>query len=204
MNGSRLTNMVSFSWLLMLLVVLLVVLLAGCTPLATLDNPSDAAASELSNVATSASINAAEVYAAVVRRIYTIDDTFGGALQPARVYLIGQTDDRIGDPGLAQLPAQPINAATRQAMVAQLADLPAQWVWVERREDVPLRPEDGRIEGEGVLITLGNIHPQADGTLLVSGSIYVASLAGGGQTFILEETADGWTVTGTTGVVWIS
>jgi hypothetical protein len=52
--------------------------------------------------------------------------------------------------------------------------------------------------------TLGNIHPQADGTLLVSASIYVASLAAGGQTFILEEKAEGWTVTGATGVTWIS
>jgi hypothetical protein len=35
-------------------------------------------------------------------------------------------------------------------------------------------------------------------------SIYVAPLAAGGQTFVVERVDDTWQVTGTTGVVWIS
>lgn len=149
-------------------------------------------------------VNEAEVYTAVVKQIYTVDDTFGGTLQPSRVYLVSQTDDGIGDPNMEQKPSQVIDEATQQAIAAGLTDLPAEWVWVNGREAVPINPDDGRVEGDAVIITLGNIHPQADGSLLVSGSIYVAGLAAGGQTFILEQTETGWTITGTSGVQWIS
>lgn len=151
-----------------------------------------------------AAVDEAEVYTAVIRQIYTADDTFGGTLQPATVYLLSQTDDSVGDPDTEQMPAQAIDEATEQAIVAGLADLPAEWIWVNGREDVPINPETGSVEGDGVLITLGNIHIQADGTLHVPASIYVANLAAGGQTFILEQTEAGWTITGTTGVEWIS
>ena len=170
----------------MLLVVLLIAL-AACT------------ANADSNV-----VDEAEVYTAVVKQIYTVNDTFGGTLQPSRVYLISQTDDSVGDPDMEQKPSQAIDEATQQAIAAGLTDLPAEWVWVNSREEVPISPDDGRVEEDAVIITLGNIHPQADGSLLVSGSIYVASLAAGGQTFILEQTETGWTITGTSGAQWIS
>jgi hypothetical protein len=168
------------------LIVLLLMSLAACT---AVSKPS--------------AINEAEVYTAVINQIYTVDDTFGGTLQPPIVYLVSQTDDSVGDPNIEQQPAQMIDKATQQAVVTGLAELPADWVWVNGRSEVPVT-EDGRVEGDGVIITLGNIHPQKDGTLHVSGSIYVANLAAGGQTFILEQTEDGWMVNGTTGVQWIS
>lgn len=142
------------------------------------------------------------VYATVIERIYTVDDTFGGELQPTQVYLLSQTDDMIGGPDIEQMPGTAVGAATQQAIVAELAHLPAQWTWVGDRAEVPLTAE-GEVEGGGVIITLGNIHPQADGTLMVPGSIYIANLAAGGQTFILTPTDAGWTVTDTTGE-WIS
>lgn len=169
-----------------ILFVLLLMSLAACTA-----------------VSKPTAFNEAEVYTAVINQIYTVDDTFGGTLQPPLVYLLSQTDDSVGDPNIEQQPAQTIDEATQQAIVTGLAELPADVVWVNGRSDVPITA-DGQVEGDGVIITLGNIHPQADGTLLVSGSIYVANLAAGGQTFVLEETESGWVVTGTTGVQWIS
>ncbi|MBE2220523.1 MAG: hypothetical protein IAF02_03230 [Anaerolineae bacterium] len=169
-----------------ILIVLLLISLAACT--AVSEKPT---------------INEAEVYTAVIQQIYTVDDTFGGTLQPPLVYLLSQTDDSVGDPNIEQQPAQMIDEASQQAIVAGLAELPAEWVWVNGRSDVPIT-EDGQVEGDGVIITLGNIHPQADGTVQVSASIYVANLAAGGQTFILEQTDSGWVVSGTTGVQWIS
>ena len=148
-------------------------------------------------------IDEAAVYTAVIHQIYTVDDTFGGTLQPPVVYLVSETDDNIGDPNIEQQPAQMIDEATQDTIVAGLADLPADMVWVNGRSEVPVT-EDGRVEGDGVIITLGNIHPQADGTLHVSGSIYIANLAAGGQTFILEQIDDVWMISGTTGVQWIS
>lgn len=155
-------------------------------------------------VAPQPAIDEIEVYTAVIRQIYTVDDTFGGTLQPPLVYIISQTNDSIGDPDIEQKPSQPIDAASQEAIVSALADLPAQWVWVNGRDEVPTNPDNGRIEDEGVIITLGNIHLQDDGTVFVSGSIYVGMLAAGGQTFILEQTDSGWAVIGTTGVQWMS
>lgn len=169
-----------------ILIVLLLMSMAACTA-----------------VSKPTAINEADVYTAVINQIYTVDDTFGGTLQPPIVYLVSETDDSVGDPGIEQQPAQMIDEATQQAIVSGLTKLPADWVWINGRSEVPVT-EDGRVEGDGVIITLGNIHPQADGTLLISGSIYVANLAAGGQTFILEQTESGWVVTGTTGVQWIS
>ena len=149
-------------------------------------------------------INEADVYTAVIRQIYTVDDTFGGTLQPPLVYIIIQTDDSVGDPDIEQKPSQLIDAASQEDIVSGLADLPAKWVWVNGRDEVPISPDTGRVEDEGVIITLGNVHPQDDGTVFVSGSIYVGMLAAGGQTYILEQTDSGWAVTGSTGVQWMS
>jgi hypothetical protein len=172
-----------------ILFLLLLIVLAACTAVSE-DPPS--------------ANNEAEVYTAVIRQIYTINDTFGGSLQPPTVYLLSQTDDSMGDPETEQLPTQAIDEATQQAVVAGLDDLPAEWIWVNGREDVPINPETGSVEGDGVIITLGSIHTQDDGSLLVPSSIYVANLAAGGQTFILEQSETGWIITGTTGVEWIS
>jgi hypothetical protein len=169
-----------------ILIILLLMSLAACTA-----------------VSKPTAINEAEVYTAVINQIYTVDDTFGGTLQPPIVYLISETDDSVGDPNIEQQPAQMIDEATQDAIVAGLAELPADIVWVNGRSEVPVT-EDGSVEGDGVIITLGNIHPQIGGTLHVSGSIYVANLAAGGQTFVLEQTESGWVVNGTTGVQWIS
>ncbi len=149
-------------------------------------------------------IDKAAVYTAVIKQVYTKDDTFGGTLQPSLVYVVSQTDDRIGDPDSEQMSSAAIDEATQQAIVDGLADLPAQWVWVNSRDEVPINADDGRVEGDGIIITLGNIHTQANGTVQVSSSIYVANLAAGGQTYILEQTESGWSVIGTTGVQWIS
>lgn len=151
-------------------------------------------------------VDEAAVYTAVVHQIYTEDDTFGGTWQPQRVYLIRRTDDGVGDPQTEQLAARTLDEALQAAIVSGLAALPAEWVWVDGREAVPLDPETGGVEGgaKGAIITLGNIHQQDDGTLHVPASIYVGNLAAGGQTFVLEQTEAGWQVTGTTGTAWIS
>jgi hypothetical protein len=66
------------------------------------------------------------------------------------------------------------------------------------------RDKQGIVEGKGAIITLGNIQPQADGTVQVSASIYVAPMAAGGQTYVLQRDGDTWKVTGKVGPSWIS
>jgi hypothetical protein len=171
-----------------LTLLLFVLIAAGCAGTAVEPTEDDTAA----------------IYAAVIRQIYTEDDTFGGTLQPPTLYILGTTDDRAGEPGSGEANAAPISSSVRERVSALLADLPAEMVWVETQDEVPLEPDTGAVVDGGALITLGNVTPQRGGSVHVPASIYVANLAAGGQTYVLEELDGVWTVTGNTGVEWIS
>lgn len=147
---------------------------------------------------------AGAIYAAVIRQIYTEDDTFGGTLQPPTLYVVTETDDSVGAGDADPEPSTTLSAEMQAAIEMNLSDLNTQIVWVESQENAPLDSETGAVEGGAAVITLGNLHPQRDGSYHVPSSIYVASLAAGGQTFIVEPADAGWTVTGTTGPRWIS
>jgi hypothetical protein len=60
------------------------------------------------------------------------------------------------------------------------------------------------VRGGGVIFTLGNIKVTNSAKVLVSASIYFASLGSGGRTYIVEKINGVWTVTGDTGTIWIS
>jgi hypothetical protein len=144
------------------------------------------------------------IYSAVIRRIYTEDDTFGGTLNAPTVYVVSVTDDGIGDPDTEQSDPQSISPELQEGVVEALADLPADIIWVDDAATVAVEEDTGAVADSGVIVTLGNIHEQEDGSALVSGSIYIASLAAGGQTYIVEQVGGVWQVTGTTGIQWMS
>lgn len=146
----------------------------------------------------------ATIYATVIRQIYTEDDTFGGTLQPPTLYVVGTTDDRAALPSAEGANPAEIPSPVRESVSALLADLPTEIVWVETQDVAPLEPDTGGVVDGGAIITLGNITPQDDGSLHVPASIYVANLAAGGQTYVLEEVDGAWTITGNTGTEWIS
>ena len=143
------------------------------------------------------------VYSAVVRQILDTDDTFGGTLEKPVVYILTETDDAAGDPTVGSSEPETIDDNVREGITAALSDVPSTITWIDSRDQLELE-DNGSITGGGVLITLGNIHPQEDGTLYVGGSIYVGSLAAGGNTYVLENQGGTWTITGTTGMGWIS
>lgn len=146
----------------------------------------------------------AEIYATIIRQIYTEDDTFGGTLQPGRVYVIGTTDDSAGDPSMEESNSALIAESVRQEVTTRLSDLPTEIVWIESRDEVALDPDTGAVSDDGVIITLGNVDPQDETSVYVPSSIYVAGLAAGGQTYVVERMEGVWTVTGNTGAEWIS
>ncbi len=146
----------------------------------------------------------AQMYAAVIRQIYTEDDTFGGTLQAPTLYVVRTTNDAAGSPEAEQSDPVVLSEAVTAEITEQLQDLPAELVWVDTFEDVELNPDTGAVPDEGAIIQLGNIHHQDDGSAHVSGSIYVANLAAGGQTYILEQSDGVWAVTGDTGMGWVS
>lgn len=143
------------------------------------------------------------IYAAVARQVAGPDDTFGETLEKPIIYMIGTTSDTIGDPEQPQAEPRELPAEVREGISAALSDLPSEIRWIESRDEVEMNEMGQAVDG-GVFVTLGNIHPQDDGTVQVAGSIYVANLAAGGKTYILAEQDGAWVVTGDTGVEWIS
>ena len=146
----------------------------------------------------------ADIYAAVIRQLYTSDHSFG-ANPPEfpNLYIVYTTSDRTG--GDFQTPAmQSILTEPLRTMIMQrLGDLPAEVHWVSSFGEVPLGENSG-VKGGGAIISAGNIHEMEDGTVQVAGSIYVANLAASGRTYILEKQNGKWRITGDTGMIWVS
>ena len=78
------------------------------------------------------------------------------------------------------------------------------YVWVDRFDQVSLDSDTGFVRDQGIIISLGNIKYENNDRVFLSASIYVASLAAGGKTYILEKKDGIWVITGTTGTEWIS
>jgi hypothetical protein len=147
---------------------------------------------------------AAEIYALVVRRLAGPDDTFGGQLLKRTLYLVSETNDAAGDPTSGAALSGPLAAETQEVIASRLADLPASVIWVDSFDEVALDPSTGWVVDDGVIIQLGTIRFESETRALVPGSIYIASLAAGGATYVVELQGDQWVLTGTTGPTWIS
>lgn len=148
--------------------------------------------------------NQVAVYAAVARQLYLVDHTMDAPPNFPQLYLVQQTDDGIGDPNVEQLAPVVLGEKLQAGVADSLSGLPAQIHWVGSFDDVPKDPNTGAVTGNGAIIRFGNIHPQPDGTLHVSASLYFASLGATGKTYILSNQNGIWEVIGTTGVEWIS
>ncbi len=142
------------------------------------------------------------ILAAVVRQVYTVDDTYGGQGNFATVYLLAVDDTETGAIPYSST-ARSVPAPVQQGVVAALTDLPSQFKWIATAGEAP-RGENNVVEGNGAIVTVGNVRSQPDGTVQVASSIYVGMLAAGGQTYVLERQDGVWKITGTTGTIWIS
>ncbi|MFC2038628.1 hypothetical protein ACFLUG_02530 [Chloroflexota bacterium] len=143
----------------------------------------------------------AAIYTAVISYVYRVDNTFGDK-EFSVVYLTRYSDDSVGDPVSTEASPELISEPVQAAIIVGLEGLPAEIIWVDDTEQVPV--EEGMVAGDGAIITVGNIHQQWDGTVQVPASIYFANLGAGGATYIVEKIDDIWTVTGNTGPRWIS
>jgi len=149
-----------------------------------------------------APIDETGILTAVIRQVYTVDDTFGGQGNFTTVYLLAVDDTETGAiPYVSK--ARSVPAPVQQGTLAGLTDLPAQFRWIASAGEAP-RDEQNVVQGNGAIITLGNMHVQEDGTVQVAASIYVGMLAAGGQTYVLERRDGSWKITGVTGTAWIS
>jgi hypothetical protein len=128
------------------------------------------------------------IYTAIAHRIYTVDHTFGDtAPNFPVVYLEGNA-----------------NRQVRESVVAALADLPAEFIWIDSRDEVNIDDATGAVEGGAVIFTLGDIDLQEDGTVQAEGNMYFANLGGAWRTYVLDRVAGEWAVVGTAGPVAVS
>lgn len=145
------------------------------------------------------------IYAAAIRQLYTVDHTFGEPPSWPTLYVVTQTDDSVGTLEEAQSPPQTLTESERESIAKALSDLPMEVVWVASRDEAPISDAVGLVdEGNAVIITLGNIHPQEDGSVQVPASLYCGMLCATGMTYVVEQVDGVWQVTGTTGPVWMS
>lgn len=145
------------------------------------------------------------VYAKVIRQLATIDDTFGGNLNPATIYVIKNTDDKVGNPGEQEARSKVIPDTSQSTITDLLSDLPAEIIWVDKFEDAEFEQTPYfEVKDGGAIITLGNIYLQGNGSVQVAGSIYIANMAAGGTTYVLEKIDGAWRITGWVGGSWIS
>lgn len=144
----------------------------------------------------------AAIYAAVVRQLYTVDHTCGEPPNFPVVYLERTTYDGIGDPDIPQVESRVLPESVQTVVVDALADLPAEFLWVDGHHTVPM-DASSTVVGGGAIFTLGNIHIQEDNSVLVPASLYLATEGAGGRTYVLEKVDGVWQVTGDTGVQWI-
>ena len=153
----------------------------------------------------------AAIYAAVVRQLYTVDHNHSEPPNFPIIYLVGATDDNVGDPHAPKTKSNLLLRSEQEAITDALEDLPAEFVWVSGSSEVPLVSDSAHVnlpyrtevvEGNGAIITLGNVHFQEDESALVSASIYIANTAAGGLTYIMECIDGVCQVVGDTGVRW--
>ncbi|MGH2764444.1 MAG: hypothetical protein ACRDKA_00800 [Actinomycetota bacterium] len=139
------------------------------------------------------------IYAAVVRHMASEEGQSSGFRVIYLLDRVVENADDPDDPGAGEPFPEEDKAALSKAL-----DGVAPVEFVPSRADVIGPAEDGgRVENQGILLTLGRIAGEED-RALVPASSYLANLAGTWQTWVVEPSDDGWRVTGTEGPVAIS
>jgi hypothetical protein len=141
-----------------------------------------------------------DVYAAVIAHMTAEEGQPSG--YPV-IYVADRIDPSAADPEADHRPSTPISEEMQAALVDALADVGTVDFISQPNEVIGPQAQGGRVEGGGILITLGPIRPQDD-RLEVPASSYLANLAATWQTWVVERRGGSWTVTGTTGPVAIS
>ena len=169
---------------------------AGATaaPAATAASPTDVPPTPTAD----ADPAAAEIYAAMIRALLGTDLGFAEPPQWTALYIFDTTDDRVsGLPG-AEMNAAPIDPALQADVTAALADLPLTVGWVRTWDELDVNAAGDIDEGQGVVITLGNIYDRAgEDAAEVAAALTCGGMCGTGVLYAVADSGDGWQVTGT-------
>ena len=139
------------------------------------------------------------MYAVAIREIQSY------ARSHQSVYVVTKTED-LSISEAPQAPSQSIPAELQQAISDELTGAQFEISWIGEFDDAPLDPADWRSNpgwkidgGNGMVITLGNLHPQEDETVQLSFWMSCADMCGVGKIYVLEKTFDSWHIKGTVG-----
>lgn len=139
------------------------------------------------------------IYSAVIRHMASEEGQSSGFRVIYLLDRVLENADDPDDPGTGE----PFPEDDRAALAEAVADVaPLEFV-SSRAEVIGPMEEGGRVENQGILLTLGPVAGRDD-RALVPASSYLANLAGTWQTWVVERAGDGWRVTGTEGPVAIS
>jgi len=128
----------------------------------------------------------AAIYALVVRQLQALAQALGGLPEPLTLYIRPATLDGLVANEAPYAPSRLIEEEEQQAVLAALGDsLDARVVWADPE------PEDN-----GAIVTLGNLHLQEDGSVVVSATLYVQGLGSVGQVYALEFVDGAWQLQG--------
>lgn len=145
-------------------------------------------------------VNAAEIYAAAVDRVYNVEHSFSDPADFPLVYMATNTADGTLL-GLPATPEQELDLELRRSIADELADQPFEIIWVESLDEVPQDDGGYLAEGQGIYITVGNIIPQENGTVQVPLHMHCGPLCASGKVYVLEKIEGAWQVTGNVGMV---
>jgi hypothetical protein len=143
------------------------------------------------------------IYSAVVRQLVITDNTFGQS--PFQlVYIVDGVAPRSPELSL-DTEGEPFSDGLKSEIVSQTVTLPPV-VFVARPEEKmdPARQGVTGVDNDGVIIGLGPIEPQGEGTVHVGAGFFCGGLCGLGLTYVVQNIGDQWVIVGKTGAESIS
>ncbi len=116
----------------------------------------------------------AAIYAAAIRQLYTVDNGQLGPLQLEAIYVSRVTDDEVGAANAPRGNPVVLSESLQAAVAEALRDMGPQVNWID--------------EVAGAMFVLGNVYPQTDGTVWVSGRFWYSQKGISEDEYILAKT----------------
>jgi ABC-type transport system involved in multi-copper enzyme maturation permease subunit len=139
------------------------------------------------------------IYGAAIYQLYSVDFFSNQPPPSGDIYLVQWTAVTTDDTDIARGESRQLPEEVQAQISAELEDLPAQAHWISNPDELEYLPETGEIEGGGVIITLGNIQDQGDGSVLVTAGIFPGNAKGMSRSYKVERVEGVWQVTEITG-----
>jgi hypothetical protein len=149
----------------------------------------------------------AGIYAALIKYLYTHEEANGEPVQKFNtIYIIRSTDDRVGDPSLANLGPNILGEKVQEQVIQMLADNESKGTprieWMDWPEDAKSPWDIKTTRKDEAIVLFGNILLQGEsGSWLASSGIFTTQGASGGSYYLTQESGE-WQVKENKGVRW--